>query len=501
LSTTESFQRNGLIIFGSKIASIFTGLLFLMMVTGWLRPERFGLWEVITDLVTFASYPAGLLGFWASRDVARGKMVGRTLFVFNLLFSSLGFGIYGLFSLPFYSQFSSNLAPLLLAVILVPLAYWNQATVNVALGYKPAAVGYSLLTSEAAKLLVAFPALYIFRLELTGVILALIVSYFVSSLVTTVLVRGATADKLDPALGKKWLKDFWVPGLNLLPAQIAIADTFVASLAAGSTLITGYYQAAFSLGILVSYAGYLASALYPLLVRGGREDAPNITLNLILMFATPMAVGVIVLGPTLLALLSPLYISANANVSLAVSILAVYGFFVAISLFTDSTLMGVEKADLDPDRGIRSYLKSNFLYVSMVNISFLSAILAGVFAVVVLGHGAGLSVRDTVNVWAGLQLGIFVPAVLLKLRKARKKVRISVPKALPFYLLCSGLMAGVLYAILWFGPPAGADRTVIGVWSIAAVGVGSATYFGTLIALDKGARGLLFAVIRSLTWP
>ena len=470
------------------------------MVTGWLRPERFGLWEVITDLVTFASFPAGLLGFWASREVARGKMVGRTLILLNFGFSALGLGIYWLFSLPIYHEFNSNLGPLLLALVLIPLAYWNQATVNVALGYRPAVVGYSLLTSEVAKLMVAYPALYIFRLELTGVILALIASYFVSSLVTTIMIREAIADRADLALGRRWLKDLWIPGLNQLPAQIAIADTFIASLAAGSTVVTGYYQAAFVLGSLVSYAGFLASALYPLLVRGGREDAPSVTLDLILMFALPMAVGMMVLAPTFLALLSPLYVSSTTNVTLAVSILAGFGFVTALSLFADTTLMGVETADLDPNRTFRSYIRSSFVYVSLVNICYLTAILVGIFILVRI-DGETLSLGDTVELWAGLQLAIIVPAVFVKLRRARTRARIGVPKALPTYIVCSLMMAGVLYVLSWFGPPAGSDRTVLGEWSLLGVGLGSATYFGALLALDKAARALAISLFHSLTRP
>lgn len=472
------------------MASIITGMLFLLMVTGWLRPGRFGLWEVITDLVTFASYPAGLLTFWASRDVARGKLVGRTAILLNLALSGAGLVMFAAFSIPTFSRFNSNYGPFVLAAFLVPLAYWNQAAASVAIGYRPAAMGYSLLVSEAAKLLVAYPALYIFKLDINGVMLAMITAYFVQSLMITVMVKGAVLPKSDFSLGRKWLSDAWIPALYLIPSQVGIADTLVASFTAGSTVVTGYYQAAFSLGSLVSYAGLLASALYPLLLRRGSTKAPGMTLDLILLFAIPMAVGEMVLAPHLLALLSPLYVSSTSNVSLAVVILAGWGLLTALSLFTDNTLMGVENADLSEKRSFRSYLRSNFVFIAAVNISYLTVYLAGVFIVVGATISADLSLAQTVEAWSGLQLGLLAPALVLKMRRVRKKVAVGFPRALPYYVACSAVMVTVLFALLQIAPPLTAGRMVLGEWAVEAIVLGAAAYFGSLLLIDRKAREL-----------
>ena len=497
MSGVASLRKNGLVIFGSRLASIVTGWFFLLMVTGWLNPARFGLWEIITDYVTFASYPAGLLSFWATREVARGKLVGKALFVCNLGLSGFGIGIYGLFTLA-YGGFGSDIGPFLLALLLVPLAYWNQAAASVAIGSRPSMMGYSLLVSEAAKLVVAYPALYIYHLEISGVVLAIIVSYFVQSLVIMVGVSGALSGPIDFGAVRRWLNDIWVPVLYLIPSQLGIADTFVASAATGSTDLAGYYQAAFSLALMVSYAGLLASALYPLLVKGGRSDAPSVTLDLVLMFAIPMAVGNIALAPTFLALLRAEYVAAATNVTFALGVLSLWGLLVALSLFTDNTLLGLETADVAEKRSFGGYMRSSFGFVSGVNSALLVVFLVGVFFVVTIGRAAGIDPGMIVAYWAILQFAILLPGVALKLRRVRSKTSLRFPRALPAYILSSAVMAAVLLMLAGSAPPPGSDRIPLGEAVLGLVGVGAGVYFAVLFALDGGFRRLVSSVFRSL---
>src|SRR2546428_4319420 len=128
LSSAVRPRMTGLIVFGSRIVSAATGFVFLVMVARWLAPAQLGLWEFIVDLIVFASYPAGFLTYWAARDVARGKVVGKTTLVLNLLASMLGVAIFLAFALASYSEVGSSIGPFILAVILVPLSYLNQAT-------------------------------------------------------------------------------------------------------------------------------------------------------------------------------------------------------------------------------------------------------------------------------------------------------------------------------------------------------------------------------------
>ncbi len=222
-------RRTGLVVFSSRIISIFTGIVFLVMMTRLLSAPQFGLWEVIIDLLTFASYPSGLLIFWATRDVARGARVGKTALTVNLVMSGAGILIYVVLSLLSFRAVAGSLSLMLLAVLLVPLSYWNQAANAIVSGHMPAVQGYSIIASELCKIAVAVPLLVIYRTGISGVILSLMVAYFAQALVSTYLVREASADNVDLSVGRRWFANIWIPGLQTLPYVLGIADTFVAS--------------------------------------------------------------------------------------------------------------------------------------------------------------------------------------------------------------------------------------------------------------------------------
>ena len=487
-------RRTGLIVFGSRVLSIFTGLLFLIMITGWLIPARFGQWEVILTFVTFASYPAGWLGFWATRDVARGMMVGRTVILLNLLLSVAGAGIYFLISLYWSSFLGSSLTPFLLALLLVPLAYWNQAANSVATGYRPAVMGYSLLLSEAAKLVVAYATLFVFRLELNGVILAMLASYAVQGIATTLFVQQALVNPLEVETGKRWIKESWVPVMYTLAAQVSSADTVAASAVAGYTL-AGYYQASFQIGSLVGYAGYLTYALYPLLLRGGSEEAPDTTMDLILLFGIPMAAGVIVLAPQLLSVLSSAYVSAGKNVSPALAVIGVAALVSAISGFFDSIILAKERADLEETRSFSTYMRSGFSFVSKVNIAVAIVYIVSVVSVTGLGVLGGLGISTVVLLWAGFQLTIWTAGAAIKLRRVRRVARLSLPRRAVTYLLVAAGMSVLVYLLTMIFPGAGIGRFENGLRVAGIVIVGCLFYFGVLTAVDSRFRNLAFSVL------
>ena len=403
------------------------------------------------------------------------------------------------YSLLSYHHFSSDLAPFLLAVLLVPLQYWNQASNSVASGYRPTALGYATLVSEVTKLLVAYPALFVFKLEIDGVILALMASYLVQAVVTTVLVRGAATDSLSLSVGKRWFSDFWVPAFYGLGSVITAADTVTAAVVTGGTLLTGYYQAAFQVGSLVFYAVYLSNALYPLLLRGASDETPNATLDLMLMFAIPMTVGAIVLAPNLLRILSPKYVTGGADVSVALGILAVVGLASAVSSFLDSTLIGRERADLNPERGFKVYVQSMFSFVATVNLTNAIAYIVSVALTTGLGMAAGLDISTIVAVWAGSQLLIITVALLVKLRRLRSVAVLRFPSSLPRYLLLSVVMAAFLYFLSAVCLQGSFNRLTYGTRLVEVALGGVVVYFGILLLTDRKSRQLAAGLLRWLT--
>src|SRR5208337_891191 len=192
MTSRIGLRSTGLVVFGGMVFSAFTGLLFLIMAARWLDPAHLGLWEVIIDLVTFSSYPVGIVTYWATRDVARGRLVGRTAFALGAVMSGFGLLVYFLFSFYTRSTLAASFLPFLLGSLLVPLTYLNSVTSSIVAGYRPAVRGYSLVVSEPVKIAAAYVALYVYRLGIEGVILALLISYLITSTFGAYMVRGAT---------------------------------------------------------------------------------------------------------------------------------------------------------------------------------------------------------------------------------------------------------------------------------------------------------------------
>jgi O-antigen/teichoic acid export membrane protein len=491
LSSSYGLRSTGLIVFSGRLVSAFTGLLFTVMAARWLDPSGFGTWEVIVTIVTFASYPVGTVAYWATRDVARGRMVGRTALATGALLSSLGLVVYFGFTFVTYSRIAASVTPFLLGGLLVPLAYWSSSASAIVTGYRPSVYGTSLVVSESAKLVIAYLGLYVFKLGIEGVILALLTSYLVQSLVSTYMVRNATAEKFDPAQVRKWSRLAWLPALSYLPAALAVADSYVVALLHG-TAVVGTYQVAFTIATIVTYATSLIFSMYPLLLRSGDERLPAVSLEFSLLLAIPMAVGCMVLAGPILFLFGSKYVPG----AMGLEILALMFIFNNISLLLDQTLMGTEKVDAGETPSFRRLVSSNLLFVPTVNIGYGVAYLVTLFAAVSYAASAGLSDSADVTIWATVQLVATVVFMLVKVRRARGVARLLPGISVLYYLVAAGVMAVAEYLVA----PSLADQALgtvaYGVRLLMLVAIGGAVYFGILYALDSKFRDMAGSFLR-----
>ena len=440
MSSNISVRRTGLVVFSSRMISVFTGLVFLLLMTHTLSAQQFGLWEVILDIVTFACYPAGLLVFWATREIARGRLLGRTAIWMNLAFSLFGLALYFAFSVLSAARVQASTQTLLLAILLVPIGYWNQAANAVVSGHKPIVAGYSVIASEVCKLAVAVPALLIFHIGIGGVIVSVMAANVAQAATSTYMTREADVLRFDAAAGRSWLARSWLPSLTTLPYVLGVADTYIASLAAGGTTLVGYYQAAFAVATIAGYSFYLASALYPLLLRGGSDELTAATLDLTLLFGVPMAVGAAALAKPILFVLRPAYTEAST----ALTILAFAALVNSVSLILDQNLMGRDRVDADEKATFRHYLGSSIFFVSMVDLATAATYLASIYAVVSLGTANGWTRPTIIEAWAVAQLVVFSAFASIKAARARRAGRMVVARSLLNYIVGSALMGAFL---------------------------------------------------------
>jgi O-antigen/teichoic acid export membrane protein len=428
MSKQISVRRTGLVVFSARIGSIFTGLAFLLLMTRTLSTQQFGLWEVILDVVTFASYPSGLLVYWATRDIARGQMKGKTALGINFALSAVGIALYVVLSYFTAGRLQADWTTLLLAILLVPIGYWNQAANAIVSGYNPVVGGYAVISSEACKLLVALPALLVFHAGIDGVILALMAANLAQAATSTWLCSEALRLPFDLDTGKKWMTRSWLTSLTSIPYVVGIADTYVASLTRGGaagTMLVGYYQAAFAVATLAGYSLYLAVALYPLLLRGGgSEELPSITLDLSLLFGIPMAVGAAALAKPILFVLKPAYVEGST----ALMILAFAALATAVGSLLDQTLSGRVTVDADDSARFKHYLHSDLFFVFLVNFGSTVTYIVSVFLIVLAGKGQGTNFAPTLDLWAVAQVVVYAAFMVIR-----------IPRAPVFPEVCRGL--------------------------------------------------------------
>lgn len=495
MSASVRPKKTGLIVFSSRIVSVFTGLLFLVMMTRWLTPSQFGLWEFIIDVVAFAAYPTGIITYWATREVARGKPVARTALLTSQITSVLGIGVYLLLALLSYREVGSVLGPFLLSIALVPLAYWTQSSASLISGYDPAISGYSLFLSEPAKLIVAYPLLFIFKAGIYGVIAAIAISYLVQGLYATYRLRPASTDKFSLSLGFGWLEDWHVPTLVTASYILSVADTFAASIGQGGTSLAGYYQAAFQIATIVSYATYLSVALYPLMLRNATEKLPGEVLEFALLFAMPMAAGAIAIAPKILFLLKPSYVASSP----ALVVLSFAAVASLVSNVMDQSLMGRERADLEKEDRTRRILRSDLLFVSAANVAFTSAYVAVVFLLGYAGTRSGISDPQIALYWSVAQLVTWSVLAAVKVFMLRRRTRFTVSRWVGVYVGCGFLMGVAVYFVGAALLVSGLHGLQYGLRLALVILFGTAVYFGLVAAIDSKVRGYVRAVLATLS--
>jgi hypothetical protein len=460
------------------------------MMTRWLPPAQFGLWEVITTIVAFSAYPVGVITYWATREVARGSVVARTTLAINQVASVIGIAIYLGFALLSFDVFRSNLTAFLLAIILVPLTYWTQATGALLAGHDPTVSGYSLLLSEPTKLIVAYPLLFQFRLGVYAIIIAIAVSYLVQGLYTTYRLWPIATDRVNLSLGRKWFTLWHVPTLGTFNYLLGMADTFVISVAQSSTILAGYFQAAFQVTTVIAYGQYLSVALYPALLKRHSDRLAGEILEFSMLFALPMAVGAISLAPQILYLLRPEY----ASVSASLVILSVSAVLMLTSTVIDQTLTGRETADLEHTDAVAKVLRSDLMFVPKANLVFVSGYVAAVFLIGLVGRG-NTSFSQLVTYWALAQLGSTLLLVLVKYERLKKRVGFVFPRSVLVYGAVAALMGAVVHFAGAVALSPTLDALDYGVRMLAMLFLGAVVYFGILVSVDPRVRGYFRAVL------
>ncbi len=359
-------RYTGLITFSSRVFSIFTGLIFVTTVTRNVPIYDFGIWQYISQLISYFLFPLCIINYWSTRYIARNMKVGKTSLLLTGLFSMISFIFFLIISPYIAKSVNTDINFFILgSLILIFLSLINNLD-SIAYGYKPHVPSYGFIIFEIIKVVLGLITVFYMRTGLYGALISLLIAYIAQSIFLLIVLKDEIYGKFDLGIAKKWFKMGWIPFYNGFSGFLTSLDILIVTLLTSSSEPIAFWKAATTITIVISYSNSLALALYPKLLSGGsRKDIEN-SFKLVLMFSIPLTIGAIILAEPLLRILKSEY----ALAATILRICSISCFIGSLRSIIDSIIIGTESIEISEDITFKKLLKSRlFLLPSLTYIS------------------------------------------------------------------------------------------------------------------------------------
>src|SRR5919204_1252176 len=408
---------SGLISFTSRILSLFTGIIFITLVTRHLSQSDFGLWQLILSIVTYSVLPNVIIDYWLIRDLARGERHATTAVLFSLFLSFGGMAMYILISLLSISKVGTgHFSFFIVALAQVPLSYLSITLQTISQASRPQSVGVAFIIFEGVKVTFAVFAFFQFGITLNVAIIAVLFALVAQCTVLFIMQpRNLYHRSFNIQVVKRWLKLAWLPAFITIAYYLATFDGLIITMITGSTLALANYTAANVIATLVSHAGAFTFALYPKMIGGGGSGAGALSdsryvTKVILLFSIPIATGLYILGVPLLSVLGPVY--ANAYMVLWIGI--PFMILGSIQQVFESILMAGEKVDVIAKSSFKDYRKSRLFKVPEITLigNIVGLPLVGIISYwLMLNHASPVTIAVA---WSSIALAASCIGLIIK---------------------------------------------------------------------------------------
>lgn len=480
-------QYAGFIVFAAQILSVVTGIVFTLLLTRNMTEQQFGIWSNIFDLTAYFTILSGLLPFWATRFVARGKegAIKTGLFA-NLVLATASTAVY----LPLISlvtgafNISGDYVILYLVASLQIINLYLITILESCLrAVKPQVIGYGLLIEEVCKVSLACILIVGLHQLFLGAMLSLIVATLIQALYYIRLLAKGLRQRVQWNYLREWLKGSTAIFYNAVGNQL-VAFIYILLFLYGGQAARGDYQAAATFSNIVGYSSFLAFALYPkLLAKNSLEDVAS-SFKTMLMFAIPMGVITITMSQPLVIILNVVYSAASP----ALILLTLDTFVLLISQFYSSLLLGVERFDEEGKISLNKLVRSKIFKV--FTLPYIQATIALPTAYYVLTHLTSNDSVQAVLYVTTINLCVHTATFLGMYAIMRKSVRMAVAwSSIGKYLFAAAATTAVLLLL--------PQPTTI-LFTLGKVAGGLATYAALLLAIDAEARELVTLIWREI---
>lgn len=463
--------------------SVATGLAFQLMIARTTTELEYDLWFNINDILAYFTLLATALPFWTMRFAARDKEgATKTGLIANLTISAIATVIY----LPLVPLITSSLGIsqkyfllyFLVAVQIIEL--YSLSALQACLRARiPQATGYGLLIAEAFKVILGYIIIIRFQQPLLGALLSLIVAFIIQIVYYSKLLLEELRQRAKWQYVKEWLKGSVANIYNIVGNQIA-AFVFIMLFIYGGEGARSNYGAAAQIASVITYASFLAFALYPKLLAEKSSEDITTSLKMVLMFAIPMTAGAMMFADSYMTIINIVYKDAWP----VLAMLAVNSFVGTMSGFFSSVLFAVERVDEKAKISFRELIKSRLFIV--FSLPYLhSAITLPTAFYILVNHAQNQPLHAAIYVSVIISSARFAMFLVLY-AIVRKMVKIDIPwKSIAKYVFASAVMTTVLFII---PHPTRIHLTLI------ATAIGGIIYLALLMMIDKESRLLVHSI-------
>ncbi len=432
----------GLIGFAVGLGSIFTGLIFVLVITRTLTPEEFGTWSLIGHMISYFLIADVIISYWSVRQISRKEQVGKSSIITSTLLSGGVVPLYIGLAIIVSSLSNADLNSLIFGVILIPAFFIHDSLSSINLGHKPQAISYGNIVNDVVKIPTVLYLVFFLGMGVEGVVLAILAGYIARILLQGFFARSVLKDKFKLTTLKRWIKLSWIPLYSVFLNLRINLDVILYPLIVGSVIGVAFYQAAFVVAAIISHAGTISSALYPKLLGGGtKKDIENNFVYLMYFGIPLMAIAVIFSKPALFSL-NPLYVS----VWLAVVFLGFRMFFLVLNRTFYIILVGTETIDVEKNPTFSKLVKSKLFYVPTIRNIQLVLHLSVISIMFFLLSSRGSPEEEIVTWWAAISLLLEIPMFVYLWFLVRRNISFHFPTENTLKYI----LAAVVFVLVYF---------------------------------------------------
>ena len=485
----------GLISLIGGIISIFTGIIFTLIITRSVTAEEYGTWGLILGLVTYVMLIGPIVSYWSTRDTARNIQSGKTAIWSSMLLSIGAISVYIPISylMSNYTNVENNV--LLFAAILIPTMFINGILVAINLGWKPHAISYGTLAYGISSIPLALFLIYYLNFGVTGIIISVFLANIVSIIILFYYAKEKIVNRFNKAFLKKWLKFSWIPIYPGIAVLVAGFDISIFTIITGSVIGLAFWTAAMVLPAMISHTGLISRAIYAKLLEEKTKEFMSENLTLVFYFGIILISLVITFARPGLYALNPIY-------EIAFPVAIIMSFEVFLSVFTNIFLLslaGIERVDKFENSTFKDYLKSKLFFPQTIRLiqTCIYVLILAVGLLILVGFDS--SNQELLLFWASIALITQIPLVCVLYYLVQKNImiKLEISRIVKFSLTGIGVFGFthvLITQFLVYSPDIASF--IPNVLMFASFGVG--LYIIITYLIDNKIRNLVQAIIKEI---